>query len=298
MGVIVISLISVSLAYTFSEVIPQYFTWVAALFTGFLGLLAILIWGLVSPILSLIIRLMNNDGGSSIFIQQIADRLEQLQDILENLSGRISDLFETNPVVQSLLQVVSGLKGLLLWIILCLVIGGILLWIGMAIWKERKRRWITEQQEAMLGQGDLWKLLKNTFRRQWDGLMNNLSNAVDFRQRARLRAAIRIRQVYADLLSLCEDLGHRRSDAQTPLEYLPGLKALFAEQWYQAELITRAYLKVRYGELPETLSDVTEVENAWKALEKKGRELMVERKRQINTPGFPNHKNHRKPQRH
>jgi hypothetical protein len=80
---------------------------------------------------------------------------------------------------------------------------------------------------------------------------------------ARLIAAARIRIIYARLLRLGAKLGEPRAPAATPLEYLASLEKVFPGSTNELELITHAYLRVRYGELPETRAQVEEVESAW-----------------------------------
>ena len=87
----------------------------------------------------------------------------------------------------------------------------------------------------------------------------------------RLLAAAQVRRIYAQLMDLCAKLGHARPAALTPLEFLPTLKQVFPEGEVQANLITRAYVKVRYGELPETDAEVKEVKQAWNWLKSHAR---------------------------
>ena len=79
----------------------------------------------------------------------------------------------------------------------------------------------------------------------------------------RLLAAAQVRRIYAQLMDLCEKLGHARPAALTPLEFLPTLKQVFPEGEAQVSLITHAYLRVRYGELPETDAEVKDIRQAW-----------------------------------
>ncbi len=87
----------------------------------------------------------------------------------------------------------------------------------------------------------------------------------------RLLAAAQVRRIYAQLMDLCVKLGHARPAALTPLEFLPTLKQVFPEGEAQADLITRAYVKVRYGELPETDAEVKEIKLAWNWLKSHAR---------------------------
>jgi hypothetical protein len=79
----------------------------------------------------------------------------------------------------------------------------------------------------------------------------------------RLLAAAQVRRIYAQLMDLCEKLGHARPAALTPLEFLPTLRQVFPEGETQVTLITNAYLRVRYGELPETDAEVKDIRQAW-----------------------------------
>jgi hypothetical protein len=79
----------------------------------------------------------------------------------------------------------------------------------------------------------------------------------------RLLAAAQVRRIYAQLMDLCEKLGHARPAALTPLEFLPTLRQVFSEGEAQVSLITNAYLRVRYGELPETDAEVKDIRQAW-----------------------------------
>ena len=91
-------------------------------------------------------------------------------------------------------------------------------------------------------------------------------------QAARLLQAARIRWVYFQLMDLCTELGRPRPAAVTPLEFLPDLEALFPDSQAGLGFITQAYLKVRYGELPESRDEVEQVVSAWKKVETQGKQ--------------------------
>jgi hypothetical protein len=88
---------------------------------------------------------------------------------------------------------------------------------------------------------------------------------------ARFIAAARIRQIYASLLRLSARLGEPRSPSDTPLEFMGTLERIFPASRVELATITHAYLRVRYGELPETRMQVDEVESAWEFVRKRGR---------------------------
>ncbi len=96
----------------------------------------------------------------------------------------------------------------------------------------------------------------------------------------RLLAAARIRRIYASLLDLCDRVGAPRHPAQTPLEFLPVLSQTFPDHASGAGLITRAYLKIRYGGFPESREEVEQVEAAWKSIQAHGRLMVLAKKRE------------------
>lgn len=72
-----------------------------------------------------------------------------------------------------------------------------------------------------------------------------------------------IRQIYASLLAYAGELGHPRDDAETPSEYLPTLEQIFPKTEAEVGLITAAYVRVHYGQVPETAQDLGRVRASW-----------------------------------
>jgi len=79
-------------------------------------------------------------------------------------------------------------------------------------------------------------------------------------------------------MELCESLGQPRHAAVTPLEFVPKLERIFPGYQIEINLITRAYLDVRYGLLPENRNDLTSIESAWTKLHKAGAKRLQEQK--------------------
>lgn len=88
---------------------------------------------------------------------------------------------------------------------------------------------------------------------------------------ARFIAAARIRRIYSSLLKMSVRLGEPRSPSETPLEFMENLERIFPASQVELATITHAYLRVRYGELPEEREQVEEVESAWELVRKRGR---------------------------
>lgn len=110
-------------------------------------------------------------------------------------------------------------------------------------------------------------------------VLNRLGGSLSHRRR--LLAAARVRRVYAQLMALAAALGKPRPQAVTPVEFLPRLVEQFPRQKDGLDLITQAYLQVRYGMMPETLGEVQRVEAAWEQIKKEGQPRAAELKRSL-----------------
>lgn len=128
--------------------------------------------------------------------------------------------------------------------------------------------------ESLLQRGEAFKKLMDAIGQAVEGMLSRL------RPLQRSLAAKRIRMIYAQLMELCNELNLPRPVQRTPLEFLPEMKAVFSNKGAELELITRAYLKVRYGELPEFREEVQMVESAWHKISEEGKNLKNKRIRQ------------------
>lgn len=91
------------------------------------------------------------------------------------------------------------------------------------------------------------------------------------------RKAETIRRIYASMSALAGKLGQERSAAQTPYEFLPTLRQLWPAHEAELRLITTAYVRVRYGELPETEAEFTAIQQAWAHIRATGEETLAEK---------------------
>ncbi|RMG99919.1 MAG: DUF4129 domain-containing protein [Chloroflexi bacterium] len=81
------------------------------------------------------------------------------------------------------------------------------------------------------------------------------------------RAAASIRRVYQQMLNAAESVGYPRAESETPYEFLKTLAKIWPEHQNETQLITQAYVRVRYGELPETQEELDAILQAWQVLE-------------------------------
>jgi hypothetical protein len=176
-----------------------------------------------------------------------------------------------------------GLLRLLSWIpnlrpaLFVAIIGGValvviaLIALSMRIAKSRNG---FEERNWLVNRKDLLRLIREAMENRLKRFAEGLANIVNLSQGRRLLAAARIRRVYVQMTNMAADLGHPRLEAQTPLEFLDTLGQLFPLAKMEARTITEAYLKVRYGELPETQGEVDQVEEAWQLVQKAGSEYL------------------------
>jgi hypothetical protein len=96
------------------------------------------------------------------------------------------------------------------------------------------------------------------------GLAQRLMQALGlWRQR---QAAASVRRIYAQMAATAAATGYPRAEAQTPYEYQSALQQLWPDGHREVVLITHAYVRVRYGEAPETQAELDEIKAAWARL--------------------------------
>jgi hypothetical protein len=170
-----------------------------------------------------------------------------------------------------------------------IILGGIILVLGVVIVLLIRSRTIKGKNaglgetEMLLSQDDLLRQMLLTARKNAQSLLDRLAQGLGLRNDARRRAAQRIRVIYTDLLELAASLKHPRWPQQTPLEYLPELQKAFPSSQAELVLITQAYQRIRYGELPEAQDEVNVIENAWSHVQVEGRTVLINPKGQSSS---------------
>jgi hypothetical protein len=152
--------------------------------------------------------------------------------------------------------------------------------ISIAIWRSRElgQRMLAERRELQdserLSMVDAVRSLLSTgLQEAWGRLRGTPARIAD-----RLRAAQRVRRIYAQFLDLCTDLNIPRPAAKTPLEFVPVAANALEGQADRVMMLTNAYLKVRYGGLPENEDEVKQVEAAWRDVRAVGEAILKNRR--------------------
>ncbi|MCA9933581.1 MAG: DUF4129 domain-containing protein [Ardenticatenaceae bacterium] len=81
------------------------------------------------------------------------------------------------------------------------------------------------------------------------------------------RAAASIRHIYRQMCRAAAVSGYPRNQSQTPYEYRQLLGKVWPQHIAEVQLITEAFIKIRYGELPETTSELEAILQAWQRVE-------------------------------
>lgn len=81
------------------------------------------------------------------------------------------------------------------------------------------------------------------------------------------RAAASVRRIYKQMCRTAGAAGYPRLGTETPYEYLPTLTRVWAYNAAETQIITEAFVRVRYGEAPETEEELEVIRAAWRQLE-------------------------------
>lgn len=230
-----------------------------------LGVFALVLLGISSPFIFLAQRLAENSQGLSRSVGELLESLKVFRDFMGGFAQRVF----ASRQVSRLFSLLSTLKPVLLWIFVIAMT--ILVLATIRRWMTRERLTVAGENESTFLNVDILALLRTALGKRIQRIRNYLSAASQIRSGRRWLVAARIRRIYAYLLDLAAALGSPRSEAQTPLEYLPSLLSLFPENRDNLIIITTAYLDVRYGEFPETEEVIKNVERAWRDIQNAGK---------------------------
>ena len=85
---------------------------------------------------------------------------------------------------------------------------------------------------------------------------------------SRWLAANSIRRIYAQMVASATRRGYPRADSDTPYEYLPALNESWPGKSAHIRTITEAYVRVHYGELPESSEELDAIRSAWEEIQR------------------------------
>lgn len=212
-------------------------------------------------------------------ISMLSRAIASIADILNQLAGRVGEIrlpkfmedfmIQLGHVLERAAPLLVAGRGLILVFIVLVVIAAILLGLRFGILRHTTEEENDGETAESGSSSSLWQKLAQR-------LSSNL-NALRMRSPGQVLAAARIRQIYRLLILYAKKRGLERQTSATPLEFLPQLALLFPELTIEIEQITLAYLRVRYGEYPETMQEVEKIQRAWEAIKRGNSPVKVRR---------------------
>jgi hypothetical protein len=203
-------------------------------------------------------------------IQAIGPKLDALLALLKlnDIFARLKGTADSNNLDNLMIRLPATKPAVLLGV-LGLVVAAILAGLSWKAWRERSAA--QEEGRIDFSPPNLLRLLRLFMRKRLDEARETLARGALFSRMDRLFAAARVRWIYARLMRLAAKMGHARPLARTPLEFLPEMEGIFPGKEMELGEITQAYVRVRYGEAPETREEVERLMEDWKGIsERKG----------------------------
>jgi type IV secretory pathway VirB2 component (pilin) len=147
-------------------------------------------------------------------------------------------------------------------VVLIVVVG--LLLVSLAIRRLAARRdgENQDERESLWSSGDLVNDLKDGLRRTLEQLRN-----LGRRDARKHRSAETIRKMYASVVDLAEEAGYPRDLAETPYEHREILYQAFPGGRAAVDAITEAYVRVHYGEVPDTREEMGQLRRHYRELQ-------------------------------
>jgi hypothetical protein len=236
---------------------------VVRVFIYILSILTALVLTLFIPVFTYLARL----------IPQVA---ENIRNLMRSFSGlqmpkMLEDFtIQFGQIVEKALPLIFAGRVIFLLGIVLLVVAFILF--GLRLGKQRKLD--AEEESAAFQSGAPGSRWTN-----WLQQVIPSGLRMRFKSPAQMLAAARIRIIYSQLMVLSQKMGNQRPPSATPYEFLPSLETLLPEEQEQLNQITAAYVKIRYGEYPETMQEVEAVQAAWESVQRKGNKNLAALKR-------------------
>lgn len=143
-----------------------------------------------------------------------------------------------------------------------LVILGVVLLVALIILVQFYRKNLTTQ-----GNGRFGKILADVTNRLIPNRLQRNRTKNKKEDWRNWRAAVSIIKIYQQMIHLSSDVGYPRADSETPFEYLKTLVKIWPDHKAEVQLITRAYVRVRYGEFPETKQEFEAIKQAWQRVQ-------------------------------
>ncbi len=207
------------------------------------------------PVLYVVEKILEGTAGAinSIFNQPKTVILQNSVSVVNDNTGK-----GTQPDLSQIAALLDNLKYVVVVAVIAVIVFGIFM-----LLRNRAMSQIVEGEEReSLDDADLRDSLGGLLRNGLAGLQNLLKTLGQFGVGRDLVNVLTIKRLYARLIAQAAEQGYSRGPAETPFEYQSALNKAFPGYSAEIELVTRAYVNVHYGELPDNPDALTAVKAA------------------------------------
>jgi hypothetical protein len=224
------------------------------------------------------------EGEIALAVDRLLGAVDGLLRTLEHLKTLIWQLGELlaerlafmAPFFRGLLSLAPGVRILVLTGTVALLI--LFLLAALAIRSRRLREGASAQEQGDIDLHGLIARLRDRMKLRMQ-IRARSAALLDPDRRRNLVLAARVRRLYARLIRLADRMGHPMGSAQTPAEFAGALGRLLPTETAAILEMTRAYERVRYGELPEDAGEVVRVQRAWMRIRRAAPRVVTRRER-------------------
>jgi hypothetical protein len=219
-----------------------------------LRLVQVALWTVVSAIAYLLVPLLMwalswittiDPEGLSFFTSPLLSPLATSEEMAEQ--GELANWMPTCRTVSTLLIIVGGL---------------FLVTQALRRLARQREGGLEEERESLWSGQDLASDLKKALQRGLDRL-----RAIGQGEDRKRRSAESIRRLYASVVDLAAEAGCGRDPAETPYEHRPVLYRAYPGGETAVDAITEAYVRVHYGEVPDTQEEMDQLRRYWRELQ-------------------------------
>jgi hypothetical protein len=147
LGILLAALVVVGISSLIGSVSLNIFAGIGGIFFGFIGSILILIWVIISPVISFSIMILGKLFQNSQFLLELGDSLQKLNAMMSGLGSKISDLIEKSGIGNMVTKWAPTVKTIILISVIVLFILGITLWMTIKLWKDRERRLVGDEEK-------------------------------------------------------------------------------------------------------------------------------------------------------
>jgi hypothetical protein len=231
---------------------------IVAVTNGILVVVRYIVENVVVPLVQIILALLYKllelfyHPEEQVQVQKL--NLDYLDLLKDDLSLELED-----PIVEVLKVTQPYLLGILLALAAVVIL--------VMLLRLPLKEWLGDAEHANeKTEGNIWKQLRKSINRRIQNVLDRVSKRVNIRRAIGYFRAARIRWIYHQFELYTSGKGYPRPLAATPMEYQSIAARLYTGGIDDLASLTTAYQSIRYGELPETALEVTQVSDAWNRL--------------------------------